>query len=369
MIEVDNTSPSIEPAMNTIYKILALITLFSDISGHGFGRGTRIAAYQQWYCLNRIFSIKYTKFPMLTYDCTKKRYSGGKIVAMRPGTTNCYMSIGLDDDRSHDIICTPSQEFYLPEYDAWIEAASLKVGDKLMSTFNHPRTITSVIFTPQPCNILIIEVNEPHTFCIGEYSVLVKNMVLPCITIGYAFPLGGGTAGGWLGALLGGTFTCGFGCLVGGTVIGYTIKYCMTDREQSYDFTFDEAKLGLLFQEKSEPQPDGTIRIPSQSPEKSQERVADNAPAKTIEEILQGAFPGEKTHGPSTIFEKPGTTYQHTEEDFDSTRPTEVRPISCGKAGKLPDGRWIVARWESDDGRPTLEIQGPGRSRIKIRYG
>ncbi|WP_275472452.1 RHS repeat-associated core domain-containing protein, partial [Pseudomonas citronellolis] len=82
---------------------------------------------------------------------------------------------------------------------------------------------------------------------------------------------------------------------------------------------------------------------------------------------VPGATPGEKTRGPSDIWEKPGD-FDTANDDFDNLNPSNVQDIPVGRRGTLPDGRTVVVRPDSKDGRPTIEIQD-GRERIKIRYG
>ncbi|OOK94408.1 hypothetical protein B0B36_22500 [Pseudomonas syringae pv. actinidifoliorum] len=57
-----------------------------------------------------------------------------------------------------------------------------------------------------------------------------------------------------------------------------------------------------------------------------------------------------------------------TNNNFDNMNPSDVKNIPDGRAGILPDGRKIVVRPDSSDGRPALEIQS-GRNRVKVRYG
>ena len=88
---------------------------------------------------------------------------------------------------------------------------------------------------------------------------------------------------------------------------------------------------------------------------------------KQLEDILADAKPGERTMGRTKQFEKPGG-YQEALKDFESLKPSDIKEISTGKRGTLPDGRPINVRFDSSDRRPTLEIQNR-RSQIKIRYG
>ncbi|MCY1523002.1 RHS repeat-associated core domain protein [compost metagenome] len=74
-----------------------------------------------------------------------------------------------------------------------------------------------------------------------------------------------------------------------------------------------------------------------------------------------------KTRGPSEIWTKPGGK-DESNKDFDTLNPSDITEIKGGgRTGTLPDGRRVIVRRESSDGRPTLEIQ-EGRSRIKVRY-
>ncbi|WP_256578149.1 RHS repeat-associated core domain-containing protein, partial [Pseudomonas sp. PIC25] len=82
---------------------------------------------------------------------------------------------------------------------------------------------------------------------------------------------------------------------------------------------------------------------------------------------VPGAVPGDKTRGPSEIWVKPGD-FGTANGDFDDLGPSDVKDIPGGRVGNLPDGRKVVVRPDSTDGRPTLEIQD-GRERIKVRYG
>ena len=83
---------------------------------------------------------------------------------------------------------------------------------------------------------------------------------------------------------------------------------------------------------------------------------------------IPGTSPGRPTRGPTDQREKPGD-YGTANDDFDNLSPTDVRDNPRGgRIGTLPDGRKIIVRPNSKEGRPTVEIQN-GKSRIKVRYG
>lgn len=89
---------------------------------------------------------------------------------------------------------------------------------------------------------------------------------------------------------------------------------------------------------------------------------------KRIDSLISQAEPGHATKGRTTQYEKQGN-YSNAVEDFHSIRPEKVKNREGNtKTGKLADGRDIIVRSKSDDGRPTLEIQN-GKKKTKIRYG
>ncbi|WP_279578843.1 RHS repeat-associated core domain-containing protein, partial [Pseudomonas amygdali] len=89
---------------------------------------------------------------------------------------------------------------------------------------------------------------------------------------------------------------------------------------------------------------------------------------ESVDSPVPDAIPGDKTRGPTDIWIKPEGDMDTANNDFDDMNPSDVKDIANGRAGTLPDGRKIVVRPDSSDGRPTLEIQS-GRNRVKVRYG
>jgi len=81
---------------------------------------------------------------------------------------------------------------------------------------------------------------------------------------------------------------------------------------------------------------------------------------------MSSASKGRETTGRSKLFERTGGNNVANKE-FDSLKPSEIKDIPGGRVGKLSDGRTVIVRERSSDGRPTLEIQS-GKNRIKFRY-
>lgn len=86
----------------------------------------------------------------------------------------------------------------------------------------------------------------------------------------------------------------------------------------------------------------------------------------TVEDLTSTSSKGPETTGRSKLFERTGGSNAANKE-FDALSPTEIKEIPSGRVGKLPDGRTVIVRERSTDGRPTLEIQS-GKNRIKFRY-
>ena len=100
-----------------------------------------------------------------------------------------------------------------------------------------------------------------------------------------------------------------------------------------------------------------------------------NESSDKLGEVLEGASKGEKTKGRTTNWDKPGGMNE-ADIDFDNlVDPDSIVPIKDSKGGDgrrgiMNDGsgRSINVRPNSNDGRPSVEVQD-GKSKVKIRYG
>ena len=105
---------------------------------------------------------------------------------------------------------------------------------------------------------------------------------------------------------------------------------------------------------------------------KFQKEGEDKGETNSIDDILDGATPGRDTKGKTKQWEKSGG-YEKALEDYNRLKPAGSRDIETGYGtgytGTLPDGSKINARPGSSCGKPTLEIQKPNGTKIKIRYG
>ena len=87
---------------------------------------------------------------------------------------------------------------------------------------------------------------------------------------------------------------------------------------------------------------------------------------RTVDDLILDSKPGKPTKGRAKNYERSGGMDQANKE-FDGLNPADVKEIPGGRTGKLEDGRTVVVRDHSDDGRPTLEVQD-GKNRTKFRY-
>jgi len=203
--------------------------IFTDIelNGHGFAQGTLIKSSNDgWWPIEQVckLSHKHNRQSVASYDPHLKCLVNQQVKTGAESKTNCYLRIEFDDYRCHDILCTPTQEFYISSSDEWAPAYTLKSGDTLLSQHNRLTKITSITFIKQSIKIYSIEVKNTHNFFVGYYSILTHNMFLPValsIGLGGSFGSGaamGGAAGGFFGPI-----TFAGGIIVGG-LIGIAIK-------------------------------------------------------------------------------------------------------------------------------------------------
>lgn len=87
----------------------------------------------------------------------------------------------------------------------------------------------------------------------------------------------------------------------------------------------------------------------------------------TVDDLTSTSSKGQETAVRSRIFECTGGSSTANKE-FDSLSPSDIKEIPGRRVGKLSDGRMVIVRDRSTDGRPTLEIQS-GKNKIKFRYG
>lgn len=92
---------------------------------------------------------------------------------------------------------------------------------------------------------------------------------------------------------------------------------------------------------------------------------------KRIKDVLKGKKKDEKASGTTKIYRGRGG-FKAAQKDFDKLNEGDTKTYPNGtKVGQLPDGTKINVRPGSSNvsgNKPTVEIQGKGQYKIKIRY-
>jgi len=230
-----------------LYKLLLLLP-HHMIHGHGFSSDTLVQLNDRsWQTIHTIcLRSLHNKISVSSYNIDTSCKTNQLVKSGRRSQSNCYMRLGFDfgfnDSTLDDIVCTPMQEFYMPETGKWAHAYTLQAGDTLLTKDNVKKPITYVQFVPKPLNIYTIEIKNSHTFFVGKHSILTHNMILPiAFSIGLSLPFGsvaGGAAGSFFGpiGLIGG--------VVLGGIIGLTAKAIYEDRIPTYNVP--EYDIGLV---------------------------------------------------------------------------------------------------------------------------
>jgi hypothetical protein len=207
---------------------------------HGFDPDTLVKnGAGSWHPLAQVceFTAKNKKQNLASYDVNKKCWVNSRVVSGGKSETNCYLSIGLNG-KHNDVICTPTQEFYLVT-GGWIQAYQLRIGDVLLGQYNTLVVVSHIEFVKKKRAVCSIEVKNTHTFMVGQHAVLTHNMVLPVALLASAkIPFELSAIGSALGlsfgapAIVGGLVVGGIAGIVwkkiiGGKVIDYKLSFNM----------------------------------------------------------------------------------------------------------------------------------------------
>lgn len=136
--------------------------------GHGFGQKTLIQLPNQLHKTIHVLCLEslHKSTTIASYDIANSCTSTQCLKIGKKSKSNCYIKLGFSTqfDVTNDIICTPSQEFYVPAYRKWLPAYMLKSGDALLTSNLTTQHITTKEFVPKPLNIYMLEVEQTHTF-------------------------------------------------------------------------------------------------------------------------------------------------------------------------------------------------------------
>ena len=162
--------------------------------------------------------------------------------------------------------------------------------------------------------------------------------------------------------LEGGGFVPGRGGTAAATGAGVAIGEALTDNKEQ-----PNAGANLTDEEKAELGGAGSGTPGGWEPQDEENARNEGRKNLTVDDLTSTSSKGQETAGRSRIFERTGGSNAANKE-FDALSPSNIKESPGGRVGKLTDGRTVIVRDRSTDGRPTLEIQS-GKNKIKFRYG
>ena len=233
-----------------ILLLLPILSFKINIDPHGFGQGTYIRIYDQkidaYRSIEQIYENEIENLRVKSYYPESLKQSYQTIKVAGKSKSNCFIRISFNINNSYKnfIECSPIQEFFVIESQKWTPAYLLSTGDTLFAENETGKIITKIEFIKAPSNVYTLEINNTHTFCVGNDAILTHNIPLPIgalLTIGVSFGQGaaaGGTAGSFFGPV-----TIGAGIVVGG-IIGIAAACFTRDKTKAeYRFEFDANKI------------------------------------------------------------------------------------------------------------------------------
>jgi len=246
--------------MNKRFLLLLLYSLFTqnNLNAHGFHGCTPVITKKGAIHLHEIQNrvSKNQTLRVLTYNtphdqcCIERR-----VHTANEGETNCYCRIQFDDNRNNDIVCSPSQEFYLLPKKQLTPAYKLKKGHRLLSQHNQSVEVKQISFIEKPLKIYSIQVNDNHNFFIGNHAILTHNMIIPAaVSVGIGTSFGSGAAaGGAAGSYFGPITLCG-GIVVGGVLGILYHTFFGSNNADSYQAEYDITQMKAYFAQNNQQQ-------------------------------------------------------------------------------------------------------------------
>lgn len=233
--------------LQVLFAFFIIIQL--PVYGHGFGASTMVRTTGGGCRIEQICRslLEEENFYIASYDVHKNFLVKNQVKSAGESETNCYVRLGIDEWLDDDVICTPTQEFYLPWIKKWIPAYQLRVGDELLSACKVCRPIKHIEFVKKPLAVYSIEVEYTHTFLVGRHSILTHNMLLPALTAGLSIPFGAGVAAGATTGCFFGPATFAAGMIVGG-LFGIAVKkLAYSDAIPRYTIWFNSNEIEKQF--------------------------------------------------------------------------------------------------------------------------
>jgi len=107
--------------------------------------------------------------------------------------------------------------------------------------------------------------------------------------------------------------------------------------------------------------------VPGKESDDEQDRENDDSDNDALGKLIGSTSPGRETKGRTKQREKNGDM-DDANDDFNSLSPSNVKNIPGGRTGELDGDIKVNVRDHSSEGSPTIEIQYPNGTRVKIRY-
>jgi hypothetical protein len=259
----------------SIIIIFYLLILPIQLIGHGFGAHVLVRTTGGWWRIEQICRQVCDKEDtyITSYNIHTATNNSRRVQSVGESSSNCFIRIGFEQEPDNDIVCTPTQEFYLPVTKQWIPAYQLKVGDKLLSQNKVLKPITHIEFIKKSITVYSLEIEGTHTFLVGRHCILTHNIILPALTAGLSIPFGAGAAAGGTAGSFFGPATFAAGLIIGG-LVGIVVKQFTTGAIPQYKLLFNTNEIEKQFIEHNNKNDD------AQAPGKPTEKDGYNPPKK-----------------------------------------------------------------------------------------